>query len=77
LDGMQTLFYCDPVDGSVAGIEMYPDDNVDPCEVYFSDYREENGRFLPHRMEVRYGNAKFGVFALANFDLQPTPEKKP
>jgi hypothetical protein len=67
----------DPADGALAAIEMYPDDNVDPCEVYFSDYQEAGGRFLPRRMEVRYGNKVFGVFMLTDFDLQKSAEKSP
>ncbi len=69
-DGVETRFYCDPSDGQLVCLEMFPDDGADPCEVYFSDYRENDGRLLPHRMEVRYENNLFGIFTLTNFDLQ-------
>ena len=26
---------------------MFPDEESDPCEIYFSDYREFDGRWLP------------------------------
>ena len=68
-DGVETRFYCDPADGFLACVEMFPDDQSDPCEVYFGDYREVDGRMLPHRMEVRYGDNVFGVFTLSNFEL--------
>ncbi|HEY2760207.1 MAG TPA: hypothetical protein VGI75_05675, partial [Pirellulales bacterium] len=74
-EGVETRFYCDPADGMLVCLEMYPDDETDPCEVYFSEYRMERGLNLPHRMEVHNGDALFGVFALAGFDLQSTPEK--
>jgi S1-C subfamily serine protease len=73
--GVEALFYCAPADGELVCIEMYPDESSDPCEVYFSDYQEAGGRFLPRRMEVRYGNKVFGVFVLTDFDLQKTAEK--
>jgi hypothetical protein len=74
-EGVETHFYCDPANGTLVCVEMFPDDEADPCEVYFSDYREEAGRFLPHRMEVRHGDDVFGVFVLSGFDLQPAAAK--
>jgi S1-C subfamily serine protease len=75
--GVEALFYCAPADGELVCIEMYPDESSDPCEVYFSDYQEAGGRFLPRRMEVRFGNKLFGVFMLTDFDLQKSAEKSP
>ena len=73
-EGVETLFYCDPADGSLVAVEMYPDDESDPCEVYFTDYHEVEGRQLPQRMEVHYGDTLFGVFSLTAFDLQKPME---
>ena len=69
-DGVETRFYCDPADGLLACVEMFPDEQSDPCEVYFGDYREVDGRMLPHRMEVRYGDHVFGVFTLIEFRIE-------
>jgi len=78
-EGVETRFYCDPADGMLLCIELYPDEETDPCEVYFSDYRLERGWNLPHRMEVHCGDTLFGVFALTGFDLnndaRPASEK--
>ncbi len=75
-DEVETQFYCDPADGTLKCIEMFPpDDDADPCEVYFSDYRVEQGRLLPHRMEVRHGDDVFGVFELSSFKLQKAAAK--
>ncbi len=68
--GVETRFYCDPADGQLVCIEMSPDEDSDPCEVYFSDYQETSGSLLPHRMEVHYGDEVFGIFTLTAFDLQ-------
>jgi serine protease Do len=57
---IETRFMFQPDTGRLAAIEMYPDSNVDPCEVYFDDYRDVQGRMIPHQIQVRHGN---GVFA--------------
>ncbi|NQT36696.1 MAG: hypothetical protein HQ581_04355, partial [Planctomycetes bacterium] len=57
-------FLFDPETGHLLGVEMFPDDDVDPCEVYFSDYREVDGRFVPAGMEVRHGDRNYGKFQL-------------
>jgi hypothetical protein len=74
-DRMETLFYCDSADGSLQCMEMYPDEDSDPCEIYFSEYRQEQGRSVAHRIEVRHGDQVFGVFVLTAFDLQSAAEK--
>jgi serine protease Do len=65
--GVECRFYFDTDNGRLLAIEMFPDENSDPCEVYFSDYREANGRVLPGRMTVRYGDQDFAVFAIETF----------
>ncbi len=42
----------------------FPDEQSDPCEVYFSDYREMEGRIWPGQMEVRYGDELFAVLKI-------------
>ena len=59
---MECRFYFDPAEGHLLALEMFPDEDADPCEVYFSDYREVAGRFWPGRIEVRYGDELFAVF---------------
>ncbi len=60
--GVECRFYFDPADGRLLALEMFPDEESDPCEVYFSDYREVEGRFWPGRMEVRHGDELFAAF---------------
>jgi hypothetical protein len=55
---------------------MYLRGDDDPCELYFADYREVDGRDLPGRLEVRYGNNIYGIFKLEHVELsQPAAEK--
>jgi serine protease Do len=38
------------------------DRQADPCELYFSEFKDEAGRVVPHRMEVRNGDKRFAMF---------------
>jgi S1-C subfamily serine protease len=58
-------------DQSLLGLEATVIKDEDPCEIYFSDYRKVDGRELPHRIEARYGNGRFGVFHVSKYDLSP------
>lgn len=60
--GAECRFYFDPGEGDLLALEMYADEAADPCELYFSDYRDVEGRRVPGRMEVRYGDEVFATF---------------
>jgi serine protease Do len=62
--GAQCRFYFDPVTGDLLALEMFAGENSDPCEVYFSDYREAAGHYWPGRMDVRHGNEVFAMFGM-------------
>ena len=68
--GVECQFMFDSTDGTLLAMEMYPQTDSDPCEVYFSDYRESDGHFLPYRFEVRYGDNVFNLFNVTKYDLQ-------
>jgi hypothetical protein len=55
-DVVEAHFYFEPRSGLLVAIEMFPDSGVDPCEVFFSDYREIEGRQWPHAVRVRHGD---------------------
>jgi S1-C subfamily serine protease len=62
-------FFARP-DQKLLGFEMRFNENEDPCEVYLSDYRAVDGRLLPHRMQVQYGDGHYGTFNFTSFNLQ-------
>jgi len=68
--GVDCQFMLDPNDGTLLALEMYPQTDADPCEVYFGDYRESEGHFLPYRLEVHYGDNLFAVFNVGKYDLK-------
>ncbi len=73
---VETQFMFDPSSGHLIGIEMYPDLDVDPCEIYFSNYRDVDGRTLPHRMEVRFGDKVFTTIDIEQFEFTAKEKKE-
>jgi serine protease Do len=65
--GVECRFYFDPAAGSLVALEMFPEDYADPCEIYFSEFQHLDGRLLPTRMEVRYGDETFGTFIINEY----------
>jgi serine protease Do len=57
-------WYFSRKDQNLLGLEVTTGENEDPCEIYFSDYRKENGGMLPGRMVVRYGDSHYGTFTI-------------
>ncbi len=69
-------FMVDPGDGALVEVEMLPDDDADPCEVYLSEYHEVDGRMLPGKIEVRYGDVIYQVFSCKQYKFEPVAEKE-
>ena len=74
-DVVESWFYFDPSNGQLLLMEMYPDRDVDPCELYFSEYSLVDRCLMPHRIEIRYGNTTFGVITINRWDLAVEAEK--
>lgn len=72
---VETRFAFSPTSGELMALEMFPDSQVDPCEVYFSDYRDVAGRQVPHTLEVRHGDQVFATIKLQLIQLAPAAEK--
>ena len=73
--GLECRFYFDRADGALLALEMFAEEDADPCEVYFTQYREVDGRMLPGRMEVRYGDEVFAVFTINEFHFEKSASK--
>jgi len=76
--GVECRLYFDPREGHLLCLEMFPADDVDPCELYFYDYHEQEGRFLPARLEVHTGGELFAQFAFEQWMFaagEPAAEK--
>ena len=68
--GVECRFLFDPVEGSLLAMEMSPDEDTDPCEVYFLQYRQVGGRLLPGSLEIRFGDDLYTTLQFDAFDFQ-------
>jgi hypothetical protein len=75
--GVECRFLCDPQTGQLLGLEMFADEQLDPCELYFADYTEVNGRLLPRTITVRHGEGLYGRFQLSKITLAESKEVQP
>jgi S1-C subfamily serine protease len=74
--GVAAKWYFTPKEEKLVAFEVRVDKEDDPCEVYLSDYRPVDGRQLPHKMEVRYGNELYGILELKSFQFS-APKQDP
>ena len=68
-DVIETRFYFDVETGHLQAMEMFPDSGVDPCELFFEDYQSVQGRSLPRRVTVRYGDSTYGQIQIQDYQL--------
>jgi serine protease Do len=66
--GVETRFYFDPTEGDLVGLEMQVADDQDPCTIYFSDIRPEDGRRLPHRWLIHHGDETFADLKITGYE---------
>jgi hypothetical protein len=59
-----------PDDAKLLGFEVTISKDDDPCEVYLGDYRPVDGRDLPHRIDVRFGNETYGLLTVKRIELK-------
>jgi hypothetical protein len=72
---VECRFYFDPADGEMVAMEMFPEEDTDPCELYFSDYRETDGRMLPGRIVVRHGDGVYQAIDCKQFGFAEAGEE--
>jgi serine protease Do len=65
-------WYFARADKTLLGGEVTVVKDQDPCELYFSDYRPVDGKALPHRVDVHYGNGRFGIFRIKTYQFTAT-----
>ncbi len=72
-DDVECRFLFDPAEGTLVAMEMVPQEDVDPCELYFSDFQEVGGRRLPGRIEVRHGDHFEYLFVCKEYQFKGQP----
>lgn len=68
--GVECHFYLEPASGRLEAMELFTGDGRDPCEVFFEDYKEGNGRWWPGRLVVRHGDQQYGRYAIGPLALE-------
>src|SRR5439155_19134662 len=71
---MQLAF--DSSGGQLIALEMVADPTDDGCEIRFADYRDVNGRPLPHHLEVRRGGELVAQIQWNQIGLLSSSEEK-
>ena len=66
---VESWFYFDPSNGQLVLLEMFPDRDVDPCELYFSEYGNVDGCNMPHRFQVQYGDHTYGTINIEHWEM--------
>jgi hypothetical protein len=66
--GVETRFYFDADAGHCIGLELRITDDEDPCEIYFDDFRQVDGRTLPFHWTVRHGDDVFADVKIASYN---------
>jgi len=73
--GATCRYFVHPASGDLTCVELLLNEEVDPCELVLLDYREQAGRWLPGRIEVRHGDSVYAVVVPRNWNL--SAEVKP
>jgi len=68
--GVECRFYFEPNSGRLEALELFLDGGDDPCEIYFEDYQEENGRWWPRRLVVCHGDQVYDRFAVSPLAIE-------
>ena len=72
--GVETRFFFDRSTGEMLGLSMFPDEDVDPCEITFGDYKKVQGVALAHRIDVHHADQNFLSFQIQKYEFQKPAE---
>ena len=73
----ETRFLFDTPSGKLVGMEMTLNDEIDRCDIMFSDFNMYKGLQIPRKIEVRHGNQLFATLEVKNFEIKNPTVKKP
>ena len=67
---IECKWFFSQTDRKLLACEAYVLREEDPCELFFSDYKTVEGRQLPHRVDVRFGDKNYGRLNFASFNMK-------
>ncbi|MGL6075754.1 MAG: S1C family serine protease [Fimbriiglobus sp.] len=65
----ETKWFYSLKDQQLLSCESILSSDENPCELFFADYRTVDGLSLPHRIEIRMGDKRYGVLTIQKFQL--------
>ncbi|MDG2014781.1 MAG: trypsin-like peptidase domain-containing protein [Pirellulaceae bacterium] len=68
-DSLECRFFFDLETHRLREIELWTDAGLDPCELYFDDYRKVQGVFMPHRFVAKYGDSFEWEMTVQEYDM--------
>jgi S1-C subfamily serine protease len=69
--GVESHFLFDRRSGALLAVEMFPAAGVDPCQLAFSAFDEQQGRTVPGKLTASVGDEPYGEFTLDEFRCEP------
>ena len=79
-DVLENHFYFSPNSGSLLELDVFPDAQADPIELYFQNFETVAGRTAARRIMLRYNDVEVGQYNVAEMNFGPArddtkPEK--
>ena len=68
--GIETHFLFSIRTGDLVGIDIFPAEHFDPCELRFSDFGELAGRRLPRHWKIVHGTTVFAEFEVDSWEFE-------
>jgi len=65
--GLNTHFYFDLDSHNLVYMELFTADDLDPCEIAFSEFKSWKSGQLPYEWEVRYGDEIYTTLAVESY----------
>ena len=69
-EGMLVHFLFSEQNGELVGIDLFPADHLDPCQLRLADYSEFDGRRLPTRVRVDHAGETFAELSIDEWEIE-------
>ena len=70
---IESNFVFDKNDHKLLAMEMYPDIETDPCELYFDDYQLDDDLTVPGSIKLQYGTHSSRLIKIQQFEFLGDP----
>ena len=71
---IESRFYFDTASGQLLLMELFPDSETDPCELYFHEYELKDDRMIPRLIHVILGDASYVKLTVEQLEVVDSSE---